>query len=378
MHDKRFRSDRGRDPIAELARLIAQADSHEESAPSHNCSREETVSDETPELPPTPQLTVGRNEHEQGSERDDHCSGVQAHDFDDQPYAVEEECQDNEVPHYAAEEEHQDSEVFHYTAEWECQDNEVPRVRRRGLTLVMAIFGFALVGTACAVGSRVSPMLPPSVKAINERNMMPSVSDPQAASSGDTREIGPATTGSIDNMVSREDQPAAVGLSKATPRASPPQTSVPATPTAGEAKRKQAVPRVAAAADPPPPPRTTPVVPQRPSQSDDADATDHKPPLAQANANSPAAVTDPALAKSYAVQVTSERSESRAQAAFRALQAKYPSQLGGQQPIIRRANLGAAGTYYRALVGSFASAEEAAKMCSELKAAGGDCVIQKN
>jgi len=74
----------------------------------------------------------------------------------------------------------------------------------------------------------------------------------------------------------------------------------------------------------------------------------------------------------------SERSESRAQAAFRALQAKYPNELGGQQPTIRRADLGAAGTYYRALVGSFASAEKAAKMCSELKAAGGDCVIQKN
>jgi cell division protein FtsN len=89
-------------------------------------------------------------------------------------------------------------------------------------------------------------------------------------------------------------------------------------------------------------------------------------------------VTDPALAQSYAVQVTSERSESRAQAAFRALQAKYPNQLGGQQSTIRRADLGAGGTYYRALVGSFASAEKAAKMCSELKAAGGDCVIQKN
>ena len=33
------------------------------------------------------------------------------------------------------------------------------------------------------------------------------------------------------------------------------------------------------------------------------------------------------------------------------LQAKYPNQLGGRQAIIRRADLGAAGTYYRALVG---------------------------
>ena len=385
MHDKRFRSDRGRDPIAELARLIAQADSHEESAPSHNCSREETVSDETPELPPTPQLTVGRNEHEQGSERDDHCSGVQAHDFDDQPYAVEEECQDNEVPHYAAEEEHQDSEVFHYTAEWECQDNEVPRVRRRGLTLVMAIFGFALVGTACAVGSRVSPMLPPSVKAINERNMMPSVSDPQAASSGNTREVGPATTGSFDNMGSRETQPAKIAPRKTARRGSLPRTGAPTTSTAGQVIPNQAVPRVAVAAGPPAPPATIAATPQSLGQSNSANATatpNHEhlaaAPVAHANASSTAAVTAPVIAIGYAVQVTSERSASKAQAAFRTLQAKYPNQLGGHKPIIRRADLGGAGTYHRALIGPFASAEKAGKLCSGLRAAGGDCVIQKN
>jgi hypothetical protein len=60
------------------------------------------------------------------------------------------------------------------------------------------------------------------------------------------------------------------------------------------------------------------------------------------------------------------------------LRAKYPDQLSGRQPTIRRANLGAAGIYYRALVGLFASAEKAAKLCSGLKAAGGDCIIQKN
>jgi hypothetical protein len=43
-----------------------------------------------------------------------------------------------------------------------------------------------------------------------------------------------------------------------------------------------------------------------------------------------------------------------------------------------RGDLGAPGIYYRALVGPFASAEKAAKLCSRLKAAGGDCVILKN
>ena len=80
----------------------------------------------------------------------------------------------------------------------------------------------------------------------------------------------------------------------------------------------------------------------------------------------------------YAVQVTSQHSEAEAKASFQALRAKFPNQLGGRQPIIRRADLGAKGTYYRALVGPFASAEEAAALCSSLKAAGGNCIVQRN
>jgi SPOR domain len=80
----------------------------------------------------------------------------------------------------------------------------------------------------------------------------------------------------------------------------------------------------------------------------------------------------------YAVQVSSQRSEAEAHTAFRALQAKFPGQLGGQQPIVRRADLGDKGVYYRALVGPFASMEQAAGVCSSLKAAGGNCIVQKN
>jgi hypothetical protein len=64
MASRRFRSDRESDPIAELARLIVQADIHEGYAPSNSRSREETVSDgrdEIPELPPAPQLAVDLN-----------------------------------------------------------------------------------------------------------------------------------------------------------------------------------------------------------------------------------------------------------------------------------------------------------------------------
>jgi hypothetical protein len=127
--------------------------------------------------------------------------------------------------------------------------------------------------------------------------------------------------------------------------------------------------RVAAAADP---------TPQSAGQSSAGDVTAASNSAHFANANTTAEVSPPVSGGAYAVQVASERSESGAQAAFRALQAKYASQLSGRQPIIRRADLGAAGIYYRALVSPFASAEKAAKMCSGLKAAGGDCIIQKN
>lgn len=78
------------------------------------------------------------------------------------------------------------------------------------------------------------------------------------------------------------------------------------------------------------------------------------------------------------VQVSSQRSESEAQAAFRALQAKFPSQLGKRQPLVHKVDLGAKGTYYRAVVGPFATANEATELCSSLKAAGGQCLVQRN
>jgi hypothetical protein len=99
--------------------------------------------------------------------------------------------------------------------------------------------------------------------------------------------------------------------------------------------------------------------------------------VASANASNANAEETPRAA-GYAVQVSSQHSETEAQSSFQALRVKYPDVLGKREPIIRRADLGAKGIYYRALVGPFASAEEAAAMCSSLKAAGGNCIVQKN
>jgi len=98
----------------------------------------------------------------------------------------------------------------------------------------------------------------------------------------------------------------------------------------------------------------------------------------EASPAAPRAAQAPMAGGGYAVQVTSQRTEAEAQAEFRALKAKFPSQLGSREPLIRRADLGAKGVYYRALVGPFASADQATTMCSSLKAAGGSCIVQRN
>jgi len=101
-------------------------------------------------------------------------------------------------------------------------------------------------------------------------------------------------------------------------------------------------------------------------------------PLNKPPANETASAAPTATASgSYAVQVSSQHSEEEVQSSFRALQAKYPDLLGGREPIIRRADLGAKGIYFRAMVGPL-PADQANELCSNLKSAGGSCLVQKN
>ena len=62
---------------------------------------------------------------------------------------------------------------------------------------------------------------------------------------------------------------------------------------------------------------------------------------------------------------------------MRSLPPKGCTALGSRPPVIKRADLGAKGVYYRTMVGPFGSTEEAAQFCGNLKSAGGQCVIQK-
>jgi hypothetical protein len=192
----------------------------------------------------------------------------------------------------------------------------------------------------------------------------------------------PSEPRKVRTVVIRSDQSAAAGLQVAAPapRSARPSASANRTGTSAAAAPVGAnaplsiVPAAEGEAVMPAPVAPAPIA-SAPSRSRAAAAA----PIALASAEPAAAV--PASAPStggYAVQVTSQRSEADAKASFKELQAKFPNQLSGHAPIIRRADLGAKGIYYRALVGPYASVEQAAGACSSIKAAGGNCLVQRN
>jgi hypothetical protein len=77
------------------------------------------------------------------------------------------------------------------------------------------------------------------------------------------------------------------------------------------------------------------------------------------------------------VQVSSQRSDESARATFRDLQQRYAGILGPYEVNVQRADLGDRGIYFRARVGPFAAAD-AQRLCDDLKAAGGDCILAQN
>jgi hypothetical protein len=519
MADNNFRYDRGRDspawddsrqaasdPLAELARLIGQADPYAEAdrRGKHDSGRSHDVA-------PAPDADwAAEDSHAAHDRRADERYAPPAA-ASHQPYAPQEPGNEDDEPSgggryfsgpaaafngfrdetdvyhgdessialparqspaLAAAEPYDsyesDQPDYHGEQSYAADDyyDETPTPRRRnGLLVIMAVLALTVVGTAGAFGYRamfggsVLPTLPPIIKAGNGPNkIMPAYGDSQANGSS---QAGAANTGSTENLVSREEQPVNIEPPKATPRvvatipiitgqgalppgvgappapaleasaqnppgpvAAPPPPApasvaapvvAPAPPPASAEPKKihtvtikadqvgsvdapaaalpaaraqvRPAPRPSAAASPPPSGSSAPlsIVPGGPGNA----ATSASPPPQRTRvATAPVAVASAgpvtgvhAAASSgggYAVQITSQRTKAEAQASFRELRAKFPNQLGGHEAIIRRADLGAKGTFYRALVGPFASAEQAARLCNDLKAAGGTCIPQRN
>ncbi len=79
----------------------------------------------------------------------------------------------------------------------------------------------------------------------------------------------------------------------------------------------------------------------------------------------------------YLVQLSAQRSESQALAAFNGLKRQFPSLLGNYKPSIQRADLGERGIYYRVRVGPMASQSAANAFCEQLKSSGGNCFVAR-
>ena len=151
-----------------------------------------------PELPPAPQLQVYGDALEQTPEPDEHHDDG-AYDVDDQPCVDEDEYPD-----------------------------EATRVRRPKLVVAMAMFSLALAGTVGAFGYRAMisgallPVVPPIIKATNQPiKIAPASNEPHAKNAANASQVDTVTTGSIERLVSREEQPVTIVPPKPTSRVIP-------------------------------------------------------------------------------------------------------------------------------------------------------------
>ena len=336
--------------------------------------------------------------------------------------------QDEPNPHHASEgyPEHYADAGYHgdqYAYQDDYDDGFEEKPRRSGMKTVLAVLALAVVGTGAAFGYRTffgasHSGEPPIIKA----DTTPSKVVPPSAENGkQIQDRMAAAANGAEQIVSREEQPVDVkSIAASGPRvvfpplnqnANPPSTASVAPDTgipsnaangtiAGTEPRRiktlsvrpdqpAGSERTGAVGNPPPAPAapqtTRSVAPAANARTTSATAGTANAPLslspqAGQSQRTQVASTNPTqnIAGGYVVQVSSQRSEADARASFRILQGKFPSILGSRSPLIKRADLGRRGVYYRAMVGPFASSSDAVHLCSGLKAAGGQCVVQRN
>lgn len=431
----------GTDPLAELARLIGQNDPFAEfgsdaarrraaprqeqpeidwtAPPSVPGYPQQPVSAPQPTMPPPPQADV-------------YHTAEAAPGYADAPADMAAYAQDPQYPYDPNNPELGPEEQDFY--------DDVPPRRRMGVLAIAAVFALAVIGTAGAFGYRAlfgssNSGPPPVIKA----DTTPSKIVPEKKDAASNKLIVDRVGGSGEGerLVSREEQPVEIKPAGVIPlpQGATAGTMLPVLGSgvvagAGEPKKIRTIvirpdqanmaapsaPSAAPAGEPVsgPEPRVTNITPARPSPpAIDSVASTPSPaaaepaptapprqavaraapqpsnnaPLSLSPDASPAPVRAPAApariapqttrSGGYAVQLSSRRNEADAQAAFARLQTKYPSQLGGQQPLIRRVDLGQKGVYYRAMVGPFGSSDEANQLCASLKSAGGSCFVQR-
>ena len=294
--------------------------------------------------------------------------------------------------------------------------DDAPRARRRGgLATAIALVGCALLGTAGAyayrsyVSSPGSSQPPPVITADNSTptKIVPASSgDPQTSKAGQDR----LANAGREQVISKQEEPVALRElgTQATPRVVLPSPVAPGQGAAGspgsEPKKVRTVtirpdgtdvsgrpvgalppgtqgPATTRATTPPAAPKAAAPAPGRGgpiSLEPQAEEAPRARTAAAPPATRPAPETTANASGGFVVQLSSQKTEAEAQASYRSLQAKFPDQLGSRQPVIRRADLGSKGVFYRTMVGPFGSAQEASQFCASYKAAGGQCVVPNN
>jgi len=320
---------------------------------------------------------------------------------------------------------------YAYQGAYDEEPEDQPR-KRGGMITVAALLALAVVGTGAAFAYRSfmsSPRSgePPIIKADNSpTKIVPAQSDasakaPDRMTFGDGNEkIVPREETPVDvnarsgprvvfpplNQNVNPPSPASVAPSAPPPAAAAANGTLPnneprriktlsvkgdaadagvpaaAPPKPSTAPAQVAAPRTQTPLAPPPgapsrnPPTSANASANAPLSLAPGASPAAEPPPARVAAVNPAPA--PAAGGGYVVQVSSQKTEADAQASYRSLQSKFPNVLGSRAPLIKRADLGEKGIFYRAMVGPFGSREEAVQFCSNLKTAGGQCVIQSN
>jgi cell division septation protein DedD len=295
-------------------------------------------------------------------------------------------------------------------AEHEDPDDSESGVKRRGTTkVVVAVLGLAVFGSAAAFGYRtVFKATPPGPTPIIRADNSPTKVVPAGADTSAKPVNERLGDSSGERLVRRDEDPVDVGASYRSgsgdigasgpladttglPLATVPASGGPAPPS--DTKRVRTVTIRADQGAPSASPDRVVSSPDRTVSSSDRTASRPAPPAppprqiaalpAPTTSAAPTAVAPEvaapraAEAGGFVVQLSAQRSEAEAQAAFHAMQTKY-SALSGRQPLIRRKDQGERGIFYAAQVGPFGVKSDADQLCETLKSAGGTCFVQKN
>jgi hypothetical protein len=414
--------DGANDPLAELARLIGQSDPFTDLAKRGPHKLESVRNDDRPAPEwlarpaapqqedaeyaphaPHPAYAPAAHAAEQGHEEP-------AGGYDHMPAQAHDEYQGDDRYRVALPSGQYESDSYY------AEDGHLPpqgeegiiHRRRGGLLTIAAVVGLAVIGTAGAFGYRAftagsgNAANPPVIKA--DPTPPKTVPAPATTANADNKPFQDriAAAATPERVVPREEQPVSLPTAPApsTPRAMAPQPSAqavaplvsPPPPTSmNEPKRVKTVTirqdnsgadsaaMASAPASTPPAQTRTPAASKQSSASPMAIAPQSEPSTPSARSKV-AARTPPAQAVggAYVVQVSAQKTEDEARASYQSLQQKYPSVLGSRQANIRRADLGDKGVYYRAQIGPFATSDQANAFCGDLKAAGGQCIVQKN